>query len=454
MGILLDTLAQDVKHALRHFHRSPGFAAAAIATLALGIGANTAMFTMLNTLTLKRLPIADADGLMAIAPLNSRGLPRSTPMSAVAELRDGPLDHLCAYLGNVVFPVLANNTPVQTATTFVTGECFNAVGITPIMGRAITEADSPIHGAGAHVAVITHRLWTSTFNSDPAVLGQSMLVNNVPVTIIGVLPRGFAGLEIDTGVDIFTPFDAVLPAARGRRQLASYLLGRLRPGVIREAAAAEIETRWPAVLQAVLPAGMAPSERAQLLDSSPRLVSMGTGVSRLRERYTRPVTLVFALTSMLLLLACLNIGGLLLARANSRSSELALRLALGGSRGRIAQQMLVESLLLSITGAVLAIPIAYAKAVTLASFLPPINVPYMLALTPDARVLGTTAGIALLVGVMTSALPIVSAVRRNAPAHIRWDRSLAASTSRLGRSLLVAQIALAVVMLIDAALLT
>jgi predicted permease len=454
MGTFVDTLFHDVKHASRHFRRSPGFTIAAILTLALGIGANTAMFTMLNTIVLKRLPIANPDGLMAIAPINSRGLPRTTPMSAVAELSDGPLEHLCAYLGAVVFPVSANDVPVHTSTTFVTGECFTALGITPIIGRGITEADAPIHGAGAHVAVITYRLWTSAFQNDPNVLGQSLLVNNLPVTIIGVLPRGFTGLEIDTGIDIFTPFDAVLPAARGRRQLASYLLGRLRPGITREAAAAQIEARWPAILQAVLPAGMAPTERTQLLDSTPRLVAMGTGASRLRERYTRPLTLVFALTTMLLLLGCLNLGGLLLARANARSSELALRLALGGSHARIARQMLVESVLLSLAGAALAVPCAYATAVTLASFLPPINVPYALSLSPDARVFAVTAAIAVAVGVLTSALPIVFAARRHASSLIRSDRSVAISDSRWGRPLLVAQVALAAVMLIDAALLS
>ena len=451
MRVFLDALAHDARYALRHLRRSPALASAAVLTLALGIGANTAMFTMLNTIVIKRLPISDPDGLLAIAPLNSRGLPRTTPMSAVAELQDGPLDHLCAYVGAIVFPVLANGVPVQTTTTFVTGKCFDAFGVTPVLGRSISDADSPIYGAGAHVAMITHRLWTSVFNSDPGVLGQSMLVNNVPVSIIGVLPPGFNGLEIDTGVDIFTPFDAVLPAARGRRQLASYLLGRLRPGMTREAAQAELETRWPALLDAVLPAGMAPTERTQLMDSRPRLISMGTGVSRLRERYTQPLTLIFALTGMLLLLACLNVGGLLLARANARSSELAVRLALGGSRSRIARQMLVESLLLSLAGAALAIPIAQGTAVTLTSWLPPINVPYALLLTPDARVLATTTAIAIAIGLLTSALPIALALRRHA--QLRWDRTVSASTGRWSRPLLVAQIALASVMLVNATLL-
>jgi len=453
-GILIDTLNQDVKYAVRHMRRAPGFAAAAILTLAFGIGANTAMFTMLNAIVLKRLPIAEADQLLAIVPINSRGTNRTTPMSAVAELRDGPLDHFCAYLGGLVLPVLANNTPLQTSTTFVTSECFSAFGIAPILGRGLTETDAPILGAGAPVAVISHRLWTTTYNSDRSVLGQSMLVNNVPVTIIGVLPKGFIGLEIDTGVDIFTPFDAVLPAARGRRQRASYLLGRLRPGVTIEAATAEIEARWPAVLEAVLPANMAPTERTQLMDSKPRLMSLGTGVSRLRERYSQPLMLILGLTGLLLILACINLGGLLLSRLNARSAELAVRLALGGSRLRIAQQMLVENGMLSLAGALLAMPVAYFTAATLASFMPPINVPYTISFVPDARVFALTTAVAITVGILMSALPVWFATRRSTAAAIRWDRTIVGTTGWWGRGLLVSQVSLAIVMLVNASLLS
>ena len=449
----IDMLIQDVKYAGRHMRRHPGFAAAAILTLAFGIGANTAMFTMLNAIVLKRLPIADPDTLMAIVPINARGTNRTTPMSAVAELRDGPLDHFCAYLGGLVLPVLAKNAPVQTSTTFITSECFNAFGIAPILGRGLTEADAPIMGAGAHIAVISHRLWSTTFESDPTVLGQSMLVNNVPVTIVGVLPRGFIGLEIDTGVDIFTPFDAVLPASRGRRQLASYLLGRLRPGVTVEGATAQIESRWPAVLDAVLPANLAPTERTQLLDSKPRLLSLGTGISRLRERYSQPLTMILGLTALLLVLACLNLGGLLLARLNARSSELAVRLALGASRWRIAQQMLVENGMLSLFGALLAMPVAYLTAIALASFMPPINVPYTISFVPDARVFAVTTAVAIAVALLMSALPVWFAARRHSATAIRWDRTIVGATGWWGRGLLVVQVSLAIVMLINASLL-
>jgi predicted permease len=454
MGARVDSVFQDVKQAFRHFRRAPAFAAAAVLTLAVGIGANTAVFTMLNAIMIKRLPIPEADELLAIAPINSRGIARSTPMSAVAELRDGPLDHLCAYIGALVLPVLANGTPVQTSTTFVTSECFDAFGLTPILGRGITEAEAPILGPGAKVAVISHRLWSTVYRSDPGVLGTSMLVNALPVTIIGVLPAGFTGLEIDTGVDIFVPFDAVLPAGRGRRQLASFLLGRLRHGVTREAAAAEIEARWPAMLNAVLPANMAPTERTQLFDSTPRLVSMGTGTSRVRERYAQPLLLVLGLTTLLLVLACVNLGGLLLARLNARASELAVRLALGGTRWRIAQQLLVESGLLALGGALLAVPASYLTAVTLASFMPPINVPYTISFVPDGRVFAATLAIAITVGVLMSALPVWFAARRHSAAAIRGDRTVTGAPGWWGRGLLIAQVALAIIMLIDATLLT
>jgi putative ABC transport system permease protein len=453
-GMLLDTLLQDLKYAFRHIRRSPGFSAAAIVTLAVGIGANTAMFSMLNALVLRRLPIAEPDKLLAIAPLNSRGQTRTTPMSAVAELQDGPLDHLCAYLGNISVPVLANNLPVETSTTFITSECLSAFGVTPSLGRGITEAEAPINGAGAKVALISHRLWTRTYQSDPAVLGESMVVNNVPVTIVGVLPSGFTGLEIDSGIDIFTPFDAVIPAARGRRQLASYLLGRLKPGITLEGATAQIEAGWPAVLAAVLPANMAPTERTQLMDSKPRLISLGTGTSRIRERYSKPMFLIFGLTSLLLVLACVNLGGLLLARLNARSSELAVRVALGGTRWRIAQQMLVESGLLALAGAILALPTAYFTAVTLASFVPPINVPYALSFIPDVRVFGVTAAIAVTVALLMSALPVWFASRRSTTATIQWNRTIVGNTGWFGRGLLVAQVALAIVLLVSASLLT
>ncbi|MEO8680535.1 MAG: ADOP family duplicated permease [Vicinamibacterales bacterium] len=452
---MLETRLQDLRYAWRHIRRSPGFALAAILILALGIGATTAMFSMLNALTMQRLPIADPDGLIAIAPRTSRGLPRSTPVAAVDELsRNGPLDNVCGYLGGVVLPVLANEQPVQTLTTFVTGQCFAAFGVTPALGRAITDADAPIYSPGARVALISHRLWTARFNGEPSVLGRAIQVNNVEVTIIGVLPQGFLGLEIDHGVDIFTTFDSVLPAGPVRRQLASFILGRLHPGRSLEQASAELATRWPALIDAVVPAALPPSEFQQLRDSTPTLERFATGTSRNRERYAQPLTIILGLTSLLLLLACVNLGALLLARVNARSPEIGVRLALGGTRLRIAQQLLIESLVLSLSGTAVGVPLAYALAVTLPAFMPPVNVPYAMSFAPDLRVLAVSSLIGIAVGVLMSALPIAVAMRRPAGLQFTWDRTVVGAPSRWGRGLVVAQVALSVMLLVGAVLLT
>ncbi len=453
-GTWIESAIQDVRYAWRHLAHSPGFSAAALLTLALGIGANTAMFSLLNALLVTPLQVEDPDSLLAIVPMNARGDDRSIPVSAVDVLRDGPLQPLCGYLGGVSLPLLANDTPAWSSVTFVTGRCFDVLGVTPLHGRAIGEADAPIYGTGARVAVISHRLWASHFAADPAAVGRTLLVNNVEVEIVGVAPPGFTGLEADGGIDVFTPFDAVIPAARDRRQLASYLLGRLAPGTTMAQAAAELDARWPDVLEAVIPAGLEATQRAQLLDSAPRLLKMGTGTSRNRARYAQPLALIFGLTSVLLVLACVNLGGLLLARLTARGSELSIRLALGGTRWRIAQQMLSESLLLSAAGAALAVPIAYAVSSSLAAFIVPPNVPWAMSFTPDRRVLAVTAAIALAVSALMSAVPIWAAVRRGSRQILTWDRTIVGATSQWVRVLLIAQVALSVVLLAGAVLLT
>ena len=257
---------------------------------------------------------------MAIVPINSRGTNRTTPMSAVAELRDGPLDHFCAYLGGLVLPVLANNAPLQTSTTFVTSECFNAFGIAPILGRGITEADAPIIGAGAHVAVISHRLWTTTFRQRPG--------GPRPVDA-GQQRAGHHRRRAARGIH------------RARDRYRRRHFHAVRRGACPPRAAA---ASWPATCSAgcgpaspskpprrrskrvgrrcckpcCRPTWRRPSA-TQLMDSKPRLLSLGTGISRLRERYSQPLMLILGLTALLLILACINLGGLLLARLNARS---------------------------------------------------------------------------------------------------------------------------------------
>ena len=452
-----DALLQDVRYAFRQFRQSPGFALAAILTLSLGIGANTAIFTILNTLVLRELPIKDPTGLIAVSGRNAQEQLRLTPITAIGELQrsGGPLQDLCGHNGIFVIPVEANEQPTQAALAFVTAGCFATFGVTPILGRAITDADAPLTSPGRHVVVIGHRFWTRMFGADPEVVGKTVRGEGVELTVIGVLPPGFGGLHVDSHAELFVPFDTVFPVSKRRRPGAAEILGRLRPGVTLAQATSQLDAMWPAMLEAMLPSTMVPSERADLLSATPRVERMGTGISFYRNRYARPLTMILWLTGALLLLACLNLGGLLLARLSARRSELALRMALGGSRWRIGQQMLIDSLLLSLSGAALAVPISFAIIAPLESFM---TVPYLtlersVTFDPDVRVLIVTALVGVTAGVLMTALPIWVALHRQGAAAFTWDRTIVRSTGRWTRGLLVAQVALSVVMLIGAGLL-
>ena len=454
----MSSLLADLRYALRHLRHAPGFAAAAILTLAFGIGANTAMLTMMNALTLRQLPVKDPNGLVAVRGINANAQPRMTLIPAVAELqREGPLQDVCAYNGGGVFPLESNGVTAQGVIAFVTGQCFKAFGVSPILGRVIEDADAPLMTAGSRVAVIGHAFWMRVFNGDPSVIGKLLKGEGRELTVIGVMPEGFVGLHMDHGIDVFMPFDSFLPARKDRRPGATHILGRLKPGVTFDAARAELETRWSAVIETATPATLSAAERDDFRNLRAQVQRIATGVSYYRDRYAQSVTIVFGLTVALLLLACVNLGGLLLARLSARSGEVSVRLALGGSPWRIGRQMVIESLVLSLTGAALGIPVSFALTTPLASFLPVGIVDRTMAFTPDRFVLTATAVLGVAAGVLMSALPTWLALGRfsrfSGFSRFMWDRTIVGATNRWARGLLVAQVALSVVMTIGAALL-
>jgi predicted permease len=451
---MLDGLRQDVKYAVRHLQRSPGFAATALLTLALGIGANAGMFTILNAVVLRPLAISDPDGLIGISGRGPEGQLRLTPIPALDELADGPLQPLCGYNGGVVLAVEADGAPTQAVGALMTSECLSVFRVVPILGRPLHHADTPLHAPGNRVALISHAFWSRMFGSAPDAVGRTIKTEGVELEVIGVLPPGFGGLHADSAVEIFAPFDTISPARPGRRPGASHLLGRLRPGVTLEQASAELDARWPAVLDVILPDTLSTSERQTIGSARPRVERIGTGISFYRDIYARPLTIILGLTGILLLLACLNLGALLLSRLSARNAELSIRQALGASRWRVSRQMLVESLLLSMAGTALAAPVAFAVIRLLASRLPISLVERSVAFTPDAIVFAATALSGLTTGVLMGILPIWIASRREAMARSGSTRTIAGSTSRLARGLLVLQVALSVVMLVSAGLLT
>jgi predicted permease len=454
IGVRLEALAQDSKVALRHFRRSPGFAGAAAATLALGIGANTAMFSVLNTLTLERLSVANPDHLYSLSSYNERGQKRYVPMPTILDLnREGPLAEACGYNGGGIVPMEANGVPTQGIMAIVTGRCFGVFGVQPVLGRGIVDDDAPIMTAGAKVVVISDRLWQRLFNRDPGAIGKSMRIDSVVAIVIGVAPPQFRGIHADTGIDVFAPPDSLIPATQGRRPVAQEVLGRLKPGVTHQQAQVQLEAMWPALLQQAKQSNQGAAEGQSILGEIIRLDAMGKGLSPAREQYAEPITIILGLTALLLVLACVNLGGLLLTRMSTRSTELGVRLALGGSRLRIVQQMLVESLLLAGLGTLLAIPTAFAFVAPIPSLIDPGLVGWELSFTPNLRVLAATALVGFVVGILLTALPTWFAIRRQGTVRFTWDRTISGAASRWTRGLLIAQVALSLMLVVGATLL-
>lgn len=451
-----EALVHDVRAAGRQLRRAPGFATAAIATLALGIGLNATVFSVLNALALRPLAIADPDGLIGVSGRSAHEQLRLTPIPAVGELStaDGPLQPVCGYNGGGVLAIDVDGAATQGVFAFVTGQCFATFGIQPYLGRLIGDDDAPLMSRGKAVAVIGHRFWIRMFGSDPGVIGKVLRMEGEVLTVIGVLPPGFDGLQVDTGVDVYAPFDTVLPQRTDRRPGASHLLGRLRPGRSFAQAVTELTTRWPALLDAVVPATLAAAERDDLRAAHPRIERLGTGQSTYRDLYARPLVLILSLTGLLLVLACANLGGLLLARLASRGPEVAVRLALGGSRWRVGRLIVIEGLALSLAGTALALPFSFAIVGPLASLLPVGLVERTVSITPDLHVLAWTGLAGIVAGVLMTAAPLWVVTRTVTASDVSGRRTVGGAASRWARALMVAQVALSVVLLAAAGILT
>lgn len=450
---MFDALRQDLVSAWRHLRRAPGFFVAAVATLAVGIGINSAAVSLLNAIVLRELPIRDPHGLIAVSGRNPQGAMRLTPIPAVAELTrpDGPLVDVCGYNAGGLFPVEANGVATQAVIGLVTGRCFETFGVAPLLGRVIGEGDAPLMSRGAMVTVIGHTFWVRAFGGNPDALGKRLKVEGVELEIVGVMPAGFGGADANGGVDFFAPYDTVSPARPDRRPAASHILGRLAPGRTLASVTAEIETLWPGVLEVAVPATMPLAERTDLRAARPRVERLPRGFSVQRDRFAPILPLIVGLTSTLLALACLNLAALVLSRLTARAHEIAVRRALGASRWRLTRQMGFETLVIGVVAAIVAVPLAYAVVASLVSFLPIPLLERPLNVEPDLRVMLFTAATGVLAGILMGAMPIwLSGWRRMTPMS---ERTVAGTGTVWARAMLVGQMALSVALLGGAGLL-
>jgi predicted permease len=464
-----DTVRQDLHYAARQLRLNPGFTAVAVLSLGLGAGANTAIFQLLDAVRLRALPVANPQELAYIdfAKASMRSGWFSTRSARLTYTQWEQIRSLQqSFSGTMAwsasrFNLAAGGEARYAEGVYVTPDFFRVLGVPPILGRGFTsEDDQP--GCGSPSAVVSHAFWQRELAGDPNAPGRTVTLDGRPFRVIGVTPAGFFGVEVGRSYDVAVPLcaDALLSEnGKGRKpgRTAWWLsaMGRLKPGWTPERATAHLQALSPAIMEASLPPTYRPNDAKKYLANKLAATAGGTGVSGLRREYETPLWLLLATTGLVLLIACANLANLLLARASVREREIALRQAIGASRGRLIAQLLSESLLLSVLGAALGAVLAQALSRGLVAFLSTPGRSLFLGLGMDGRLLGFTAAIAIGTCLLFGLLPALRATRIAPSAAMRsGGRGLSAGRERfsLRRVLVTGQVALSLVLLVGALL--
>ena len=461
-GRWLRQLAQDIRYALRTFRRSPGFAFVAILSLALGIGANTALFEVVNAVRLRPLPVADPSGLFEVRIADMEGVRGAVqtghasvtqPIWREIHARQKAFDGLFAW--NATSFNLAERGEARLASgLWVTGDFFGTLGIRPAAGRLLApDDDRP--GCVAR-AVLGYGFWRRNYGGDPTVIGRPLILNNRPAEIVGVAPQGFHGLQVGRSFDVVLPLCAE-PAfsadGEGRANAGTTwwlsLFGRLKPGWTLDAAVAHLAALSPEIFRASLPAGYPPNSVQRYLDLKLSAEPGGTGLSDLRESYGDPLWLLLSIAGVVLVIACANLANLLLARASAREREIAVRLGLGASRARLVRQLLTESLVLVVLGTAGALLLAGMLGQWLVSALETAQRPITLSLDVDWSVLGFALALAVVTCLLFGLTPALRATRATDGSIMRGGSRHTGSRDSFAirRALVVVQLALSVTLL-------
>jgi putative ABC transport system permease protein len=460
----VQTLWQDIRYALRLFRRSPGFVAVAVVSLALGTGANGALFSLLNSLVWRELPIPEPNRLVHVGLGARDGYPRglSFPMYETIAQRQQVFSSMLAWWGDGIFNVEANGVLTRGDIWAVSGNFHAELGVQPLAGRLLTPADVDLRTkTPSRVAVIGHGFWQRQYGGAPDVIGQTVRVEGEPFTIIGIGPAGFTAVGLVSEPDVTIPLTAVplineRPGAFERTDsLWLDIGGRLRPGVTIEQAQAQLASMWPGIRAASVSAKLEGAQRDEFLALTMDVASLARGQEWfLRRRFTRPLTIVLGVAGLVLLIACVNLASLMLSRMSLRAPEMALRGALGASRGRLIRQVTTESLLLSMAGSALGLLFAVWSSTGLSNLMTAdYLVPSRLTVTPDWRVLAFTSALATIAGLLVSVAPAWRATRRDLLAGSPQGARASAGVGRVTKSLVVVQTALSVVILMDTGLL-
>jgi predicted permease len=452
LGLRLgDEIRGDLRYALRMLRRSPAFTIVAVLSLGLGIGANTAIFSLIDTVLLKPLPVPHPERLFFVDSSGGRWGPGPPyPAFEIMRARNRHFSSLAAVAGTELRTTIGGATE-RIRGAYASGQFFDVLRLTASHGRLFTPDDDAQLGVGGRdgaVAVISDALWRGRFGADLSVLGRTIEVGTRTVTIVGILPPHFHGLEAGTRFDLILPFVLTPNDLRERESWWFQVIGRLKDEATVEHAQAELEAFWQAYLT-----DNRVSDGTRRGFPSIALMSAQRGLSGLRRTYAEPLWIVMGIVGIVLAIGCTNVGNLLIARAAAREREIALRRAIGAGNGRLLRQMLVEGLLLSTLGAAFGLGVAAVGVKVLVGLLAGAHQRVLLEPAFDIRLLGFTATVAVLTGLLFSLVPALHTLRRG-PSALRDGDHVSETRPRLraGQVLVALQVTLSIVLLFGGAL--
>jgi predicted permease len=470
---VLDTAWRDLKYSLRTLGRTPSFTAIAVLTLALGIGANTAIFTLLDQILLRLLPVKNPQELVLLTMRghhygsNWGGNAISHPMFRDFRDNNDVFTDMFArfpYSGSLSF----NGQSERVDLELVSGTFFSTLGLNPHLGRILTPEDDRTPDGHPYV-VLNYAFWISRFYGDPSILGKTLTVNNYPFTVVGVLQPGFDGVELGRIPKLFVPImmekeilvgvtDDMLKERRNRWVNA---FGRLKPGVTRERAKAALQPFMHSMLEMEVKekafAHASSYDREQFLKCTIDVLPGSQGRSYTRQTLSTPLWVLMATTGLVLLIACANLANLLLVRGSGRKKEIAIRLAMGATRPRIIFQLLIESLSLSAFGAAAGLALAYwADKALMTAYLPSDSGGLRISTAPDLRILFFTLAVTVLTGVLFGLMPALQTTKPDVASTLKDEAAavVGGGHGALRKSLVIAQVTLSLLLLIGAGLFT